>query len=54
MTSYRLWIRDLSQYFKEIGVKTTISRFPININNKTVIILDKLDVSNVMSSKISE
>ena len=43
--SYRLWIRDLSQYFKEIGVKTTISRFPININNKTVIILDKLDVS---------
>jgi len=39
--SYRIWVNDLAQYFNDIGVKSSINKLPLSLNNKGVIILGK-------------
>ena len=42
--SYRIWINDLSQYFKDIGFNTSINQLPDSIKRNEVIILGKSDI----------
>jgi hypothetical protein len=42
--SYRVWINDLSEYFKDIGINTSINQLPDNLKRNEVIILGKSDI----------
>ena len=43
--SYRIWVKDLAEYFNELGITTYINKLPDNIKSNLVIILGKSDVS---------
>lgn len=43
--SYRMWIKDLAQYFNELEIKVYINKLPRNVKNNGVIILGKSDIN---------
>ena len=42
--SYRLWVKDLAEYFNELGITAYINKLTDNIKSNVVIILGKSDV----------
>ena len=49
--SYRMWIKDLAQYFKELKIKAYINKLPNDLKNNGVIILGKSDVKKCKDYK---
>ena len=47
--SYRIWIHDLNEYFKELGIDSKISN---NINDSQVVIVGKGDLKLARQIKI--
>ena len=49
--SYRIWVKDLAEYFSELGIKIYINKLPNNIKSHVVIILSKSDISKLEDYK---
>ena len=43
--SYRIWVKDLAEYFNELGIKAYINKLPNNIKSNVAIIISKSDVN---------